>query len=66
MRFVPRSRRAAEVRKQPLSVLSAATIASQLLASGIRKGGLRQLAVGHPDRTHRIQRSTTACRRFPP
>jgi predicted metal-dependent phosphoesterase TrpH len=36
-----------EVRKTPLSVLSAATIASQLLASGIRKGGLRQLAAGH-------------------
>jgi predicted metal-dependent phosphoesterase TrpH len=35
-----------ELRQTPLSVLSAATIASQLLASGIRKGGLRQLAAG--------------------
>ena len=36
-----------EVRKTPLSILSAATLAGQLLASGIRKGGLRQLAAGH-------------------
>jgi predicted metal-dependent phosphoesterase TrpH len=36
-----------EVRKQPLSVLSAATIASQLLTSGIRKVGLRRALAGH-------------------
>lgn len=36
-----------EVRKQPLSVLSAATIASQLLTSGIRKVGIRQALAGH-------------------
>lgn len=36
-----------DVRKAALPLLSAATIATQLLASGIRKGGLRQLAARH-------------------
>ena len=36
-----------EIRKQPLSVVSAATIASQLVTAGIRKAGLRQALVGH-------------------
>jgi predicted metal-dependent phosphoesterase TrpH len=36
-----------EVRARPLSVLSAATLAGQLLTSGIRKSGLRNALPGH-------------------